>query len=119
MEGFSTKIFLRFLLFSILENPEEVSRVGRNDETKVFKHRGKSPRGLTLTGPFLNGQRMLAPDWAQKMLCIIVTNQRIASPEFFFGGCPIRSQHSFDRLKSVPRGSSSRFFDDQSDSPRV
>ena len=26
---------------------------------------------------------MLAPDWAQKMLCIIVTNPRKASPEFF------------------------------------
>ena len=28
-------------------------------------------------------KQMLAPDWAQKMLCIIVPNQRTASPEFF------------------------------------
>ena len=26
---------------------------------------------------------VLAPDWAQKMLCIIVPNRRTASPEFF------------------------------------
>ena len=26
--------------------------------------------------------RMLAPDWAQKMLCIIVQNRRMVSPEF-------------------------------------
>ena len=26
---------------------------------------------------------MLAPDWVQKMLCIIVPNRQTASPEFF------------------------------------
>ena len=28
-------------------------------------------------------KRMLAPDWAQRMLCIIVPNRRTASLEFF------------------------------------
>ena len=28
-------------------------------------------------------KRMLAPDWAQKVLCIIVPNRRTVSPEFF------------------------------------
>ena len=44
---------------------------------------------------------MLAPNWAQKMLCIIVPNRRTASPEFFSWvrtrrllsrhSCPVRS----------------------------
>ena len=32
---------------------------------------------------FKTVKRMLVPDWAQKMLCIIVPNRRTASPEFF------------------------------------
>ena len=28
-------------------------------------------------------KQMLAPDWAQKMLCIIEPNRQTASPEFF------------------------------------
>lgn len=56
MKEFSTKIFLRSLLFTILENLGAVSRVGRNDATKVFKNGLKSPFVPTLTGPFLNGQ---------------------------------------------------------------
>ena len=32
-------------------------------------------------------QRMLPPDWAQKMLCIIVPNQQTASGEFFSWVC--------------------------------
>ena len=32
---------------------------------------------------FQTVKRMLAPDWAQKMLCIIVPNRRTVSPEFF------------------------------------
>ena len=46
-------------------------------------------------------KRMLAPDWAQKMLCIIVPNRRTVSPEFLSWvrtrrlfscpSCPVRS----------------------------
>ena len=32
---------------------------------------------------FQKFKRILAPDWAQKMLCIIVPNRRTVSPEFF------------------------------------
>ena len=41
-------------------------------------------------------KRMLAPDWAQKMLCIIVTNRQTVSPEFFSCFCTRRllSRHS-------------------------
>ena len=35
---------------------EHISRAGRKDATKVFKHRRKSPWVLTLTRPFPNGQ---------------------------------------------------------------
>ena len=42
MKEVSTKIFLRSLLFTILENPGAISRVARNGATKVFKHGLKS-----------------------------------------------------------------------------
>ena len=32
---------------------------------------------------FQTVKRMLAPDWAQKMFCIIVPNRQIVSPKFF------------------------------------
>ena len=54
----------------------------------------KVGRKLSNTGERANGYRlssnyfqkfklMPVPDWAQKMLCIIVRNRRIVSPEFF------------------------------------
>ena len=69
---------------SILGDPGAVSRAGRKGATKVFKHRWKSPWVPTLTGPlFQMVKRMLAPDWAQKLPCIMVPNRRTASPGFF------------------------------------
>ena len=44
---------------------------------------GKAPGYRLSPDHFQTVKRMLAPDWAQKMLCIIVPNRRIASPEFF------------------------------------
>ena len=64
----------------ILGDPGAVSRVGRKGATKVFKYKRKSPWVLTLTEPF---PKILAPDWAQKKLFIIVPNRRTVSPEFF------------------------------------
>ena len=71
----------------ILGDPGVVSRVGKGG-TKVCKYGQESPWGP-------------APDWAQKMLCIIVTNRRTVSPEFFSWvhtrrlfsryTCPVRS----------------------------
>ena len=50
---------------------------------------------------FQEFKRLPAPDWAQKMLCVIVPNQRTVSPEFFSWArtrrllshhtCPVRS----------------------------
>ena len=112
MEEFSTEIFWRSLLFTILENPGAVSRVGRNGATKVVKHGLKSSWVPTLTGPFLNGQAN-AGSWLgtkRKELkrCCWLTGHN--NTKHFL--CPIRSQHSLDRLKKVrwesePRGSSS------------
>ena len=44
---------------------------------------GRAPRYLLSPDHFQKVKRMLAPDWAQKMLCIIVPNRRTVSPEFF------------------------------------
>ena len=64
-------------LISILGDPGAVSRAGLKGATKVFKHGRLSP------DHFHTVKRMLVPDWAQKMLCIIVPNRQTASPEFF------------------------------------
>ena len=44
---------------------------------------GKAPGCRLSPDHFQTVKRMLAPDWAQKMLCIIMPNRRTASPEFF------------------------------------
>ena len=70
----------RFLYKSstILGDPGAVSCVGRKVATKVFKHGQKSPRlGNRLSPAHLQTfKRMLAPDWAQKMLCFIIPVSR-------------------------------------------
>ena len=54
----------------------------RRDES--LQVRVEAPNGYWLSQDhFQTVKRMLAPDWAQKMLCIIVPNQRTVSPEFF------------------------------------
>ena len=64
---------------TILGDRGAVSWTGRKGATKVFKHRRKSPSVPTLTES-QTVKRMLAPDWAQKMICIIVSNRRTVSP---------------------------------------
>ena len=44
---------------------------------------GRAPGYRLSPDHFQNVKRMLAPDWAQKMLCIIVPNRWTVSPEFF------------------------------------
>ena len=75
-------------------------REKRRDES--FKVRAKEPLGTeshrTISKTF---KRMPPPDWARKMLCIIVPNRRTVSPEFFScvrtrrllsrHTCPVRS----------------------------
>ena len=61
----------------------------------------KAPRYRLSPNYFQKFKRIPAPDWAQKMLCIIVPNRRTVSPEFFSWvrtrrllsrhTCPVRS----------------------------
>ena len=49
-----------------------------------FSGRGGKPLGTDSHRTISKrAKRMLVPDWAQKMLCIIVSNRRTASPDFF------------------------------------
>ena len=67
-----------------------------------FSSTGKRAPGYRLSpNYFQKFKRMPAPDWAQKMLCIIVPNRRTVSPELFSWvrtrrllsrhTCPVRS----------------------------
>ena len=57
-------------------------RQKRRDES--FQAEAEKPPGYRLSPDcFQTVKRMLAPDWAQKMLSIIVPNRRTASPESF------------------------------------
>ena len=67
-------------------------KVGRK-----FWSTGKRAHGYRLSpNYFQKFKRMPAPDWAQKMLCIIVPNRRTVSPEFFSWVCTRRllSRHN-------------------------
>ena len=51
---------------------------------RTFSCTGERAPGYRLSpNYFQKFKRMTAPDWAQKILCIIVPNRRIVSPEFF------------------------------------
>ena len=51
---------------------------------RKFSSTGQRAHGYRLSpNYFQKFKRMPAPDWAQKMLCIIVPNRRTVSPEFF------------------------------------
>ena len=76
--------------------------VGREKVRRTFSSMGGRAPGYRLSPDhFQTVKRMLVPDWAQKMLCIIVPNRRTASPEFFSWvhtrrllsrhSCPVRS----------------------------
>ena len=67
----------------ILGDPGAVSRVERIGATKFSSTGERAPGYRLLPNHFQKFKRMPAPDWAQKMLCIIVTNRRTVSPEFF------------------------------------
>ena len=52
---------------------------------RKFSSTGERAPGYRLSSNYFQKfKRMPAPDWAQKMLCIIVPNRRTVSPEFFF-----------------------------------
>ena len=54
-------------------------KVGRTFSSKG----GRAPGYRLSPNYFQKFKQMPAPDWAQKMLCIIVPNRRTVSPEFF------------------------------------
>ena len=69
---------------------------------RKFSSTGKRAPGYRLSpNYFQKFKRIPAPDWAQKMLCIIVPNRQTVSPEFFSWvrtrrllsrhTCPVRS----------------------------
>ena len=70
---------------------------------------GRAPGYRLSPDHFQTVKRMLVPDWAQKMLCIIVPNRRTASPEFFSWvrtrrllschSCSVRSPTGFPNQK--------------------
>ena len=63
----------------------QVQSVGRGEKArrKFSSMGGKAPGYRLSPDHFHTVKRMLVPDWAQKMLCIIVPNRRTVSPEFF------------------------------------
>ena len=86
----------------ILGDPGAVSRVGRGEAGRKFSSTGERAPGYRLSPNYLQKfKQMPAPDWAQKMLCIIVPNRWTVSPEFFSWvrtrrllschTCPVRS----------------------------
>ena len=60
----------------------------RQDES--FQVWARAPGYRLSSNYFQKFKRMPAPDWAKKMLCIIVPNQRTVSPDFFSWVCARR-----------------------------
>ena len=56
---------------------------GEKAQRKFSNTGGRAPGYLLSPDHFQTVKRMLAPGWAQKMLCIVVPNRRTISPEFF------------------------------------
>ena len=56
---------------------------GEKARRKISSTGGKAPGYRLSPDHFQTVKRILAPDWAQEMRCIIVPNRRTASPEFF------------------------------------
>ena len=56
---------------------------GKKAGRKFSSKGGRAPGYRLSPNYFQKFKRMPAPDWAQKMLCIIVPNRRTISPELF------------------------------------
>ena len=76
-------IFWRLSFHSSSETQGQSVGSGEKARRKFSSTCGKAPGYRLSLDHFQTVKRMLAPDWAQKMLCIIVPNRRTASPEFF------------------------------------
>ena len=77
------------LLFKVVDisssSETQGQSVGSGEKAgRKFSSTGERAPGYRLSpNYFQKFKRMPAPDWAQKMLCIIVPNRRTVSPEFF------------------------------------
>ena len=80
------------------ETQGAVIRVGRKGGTKVFITGERAPGYRLSPDHFQKFKRMPAPDWAQKMLCIIVPNRRTDLNEFF--SC-VRTRRLLSRSRLV------------------
>ena len=88
-------------LTNILGDPGRSVGPGEKARRKFSSTFGKAPGYRLSPDHFQTVKRMVAPDYAQKMLCIIVPNRRMVSPEFFSWvrtrrllprhSCPVRS----------------------------
>ena len=56
---------------------------GKKEGRKFSSKCGRAPGYRLSTNYFQKFKLIPAPDWAQKMLCIIVPNRRTVAPEFF------------------------------------
>ena len=66
---------------------------------RMFSSTGeRAPRYRFSLTYFQKFKRMPAPDWAQKMLCIMVPNRRTLSPEFFWW---VRTRRLLSRSRLV------------------
>ena len=83
----TTRIILNICVWTRLKPSSKTQgqSVGSGERARrKFSSTGKKAPGYRLSpNYFQNFKRMPAPDWAQKMLCIIVPNRPTVSPEFF------------------------------------
>ena len=73
----------------ILGDPGTVSRVGKKGGTKVSSTGERAPGYCLSPNYFQKFKQLRAPEWAQKMLCI-VSNWQTVSSEFFSWVCTRR-----------------------------
>ena len=71
----------QLILHPLRPRGSQSGREKRRDER--FQVMAEEPPGTDSPNYFQKFKRIPAPDWAQKMLCIIVPNRRTVSPEFF------------------------------------
>ena len=76
-------IFWRFSFHPSSETQGQSVGSGEKARRKFSSTGDRAPGYRLSPNHFQKFKRMQAPDWAQKMLCIIVPNRRTASPEFF------------------------------------
>ena len=77
------EMILRVYLHTSSETQGRSVGPGEKARRKFLSTGGKAPGYRLSPDHFQKVKRMLAPDWAQKKLCIILPNRRTVSPEFF------------------------------------